>query len=143
MAVLLVVIVTAFGALFYGVDAPTTTLGAALATIVLGAIAFSSLGLAMTAALPNADGAPAIVNAVVLPLLFISDIFIPAEDAPAWLNRIAEAFPVRHLSEAMQAAFNPFETGAGLEGVHLAVMAAWGVAGAMLAIRFFSWEPRR
>ncbi len=83
------------------------------------------------------------MNAVVLPLLFISDVFIRLDDAPRWLVTLGEIFPVKHLSEALQTAFNPFETGAGLEPVHLGIMAAWGVVGMLLAARFFSWEPRR
>jgi ABC-2 type transport system permease protein len=142
MALLLVAIVTTAGALFYGVDVPTTTLPAAAVAVAVGAFAFSSLGLAMTAAVPNADAAPAVANAVILPLLFISDIFIRTEEAPAWLRTMADLFPVKHLSQALQTAFDPFVTGAGFEWGHLAVVAAWGVAGLVLAVRFFSWEPR-
>ena len=143
VALLLVVIVTAAGALFYDVDLPSNTMPAFLLTLAVGAAVFCSLGLAMTALVPNADAAPAIVNGTILPLLFISDVFIRTEDAPSWLNTIADIFPIKHFSEALQTAFNPFETGAGFEFGDLAVMAAWGVAGLLVAVRFFSWEPRR
>ena len=142
VALLLVAIVTAAGALFYGVDVPTRTLPAAIVTLAIGAAAFASLGLAVTALIPSADAAQAVVNAMVLPLLFISDIFIPPENAPAWIATLADLFPLKHLSLALQTAFNPFETGLGLEPVHLAVIAAWGIGGLLLSMRFFSWEPR-
>ncbi len=93
--------------------------------------------------IPNADASPAIVNVSILPLLFISGVFIPMEDAPAWLNTFADVFPVRHFSSALLTAFNPFETGAGFEPVRLAVLAGWGAVGLVVALRFFSWEPRR
>ncbi len=143
IALLLVVIVTAAGALFYDVDVPTNTMPAFIVTLAVGAAVFCSLGLAVTALIGNADAAPAIVNGTILPLLFISDVFIPLEDAPAWLHRIGDIFPVKHFAEALQVAFNPFETGSGFELGHLAVMGAWGVAGLVVAVRFFSWEPRR
>lgn len=143
IALLLVVIVAGAGALFYDVDLPSNTMPAFLLTLAVGAAVFCSLGLAMTALVPNADAAPAIVNGTILPLLFISDVFIRTEDAPSWLNTIADIFPIKHFSEALQTAFNPFETGAGFEFGDLAVMAAWGVAGLLVAVRFFSWEPRR
>ncbi len=143
VAVLLVAIVVAAGALFYGVSVPDNTMPGFLLTLVVGAAAFCALGLAMTAVIPNADASPAIVNATILPLLFISDVFVPLEDAPPWLLILGDVFPIKHLSEALQAAFNPFATGTGFEWGHLAVMAAWGIAGLLLAIRFFSWEPRR
>lgn len=143
ITLLLVVIVTLSGAAFYGVDIPTTRLGAAAIATVAGAFAFASLGLAMTAAVANAEASPAVVNGVILPILFISDIFIPTEDAPDWLVTLGEVFPVKHLSEAMQTAFHPFETGPGFEWGHLAVVAGWGLAGVLVALRFFSWEPPR
>ncbi|HEX9823472.1 MAG TPA: ABC transporter permease [Actinomycetota bacterium] len=142
VTILLVALVTTAGALLYNVDVPTGTIGALLATLVVGAFAFCSLGLAMTSVIPNAEAAPAVVNAVILPILFISDIFVNTDQAPEWLVTIGSIFPVKHVSEAMQTAFSPFTTGAGFEWAHLGIVAAWGVAGLALAVRFFSWEPR-
>ena len=143
LAILLVAIVAAAGTLFYGVDVPTNTSPAFLLTLAVGAGTFCALGLAVTAAIPNAEASPAIVNGLVMPLLFVSDIFIPLEDAPAWLTTFANVFPVKHFASAMHAAFNPFETGTGFEWVGLLVMAGWLFGGLVLSVRFFSWEPRR
>lgn len=145
MALLLVAIVTAAGALFYGVDAPAGTLPAYALTVLVGAAAFCALGLAMTAAIPNAQAAPAVVNASILPLLFVSNVFIPLNDAPGWLVTFSKLFPVRHFADATSAAFVPDTLGAQFvfEWTDLLVVAAWGVAGLLLATRFFSWEPRR
>jgi ABC-2 type transport system permease protein len=143
IAILLVIIVVAAGALFYDVEVPTTTMPALLLTLAIGLATFSALGLALTPLLPNADAAPAIVNASILPLLFVSDIFIRFEDPPAWLDAVRNVFPVIHFYEALETAFNPFTEGSGFEWGHLAVVAAWGVVAAVVAARFFSWEPRR
>lgn len=140
---LLVVIVTVTGALAYDVDVPGRTLPAALVALLVGGAAFCALGFAVCTIVPNAEAAPAVVNAIVLPLLFISDVFIPPDNAPAWLTDVANLFPVRHLSVALQTAFNPFEQGNGFEWLALAVVAAWGLAGVAFALRRFSWEPRR
>ena len=142
LAVVLVIIVTAAGVLLYDVDIPTNTLPALLVSLAVGAAAFCALGLATTAIIPNAEASPAVVNVSVLPLLFISDVFIPLHDAPSWITRVADLFPVRHLAQAMHQSFNPFETGTGFEPVHLLVMAAWMVVGLLVALRFFSWDPR-
>ncbi len=142
IAIILVIIVTIAGALFYDVDLPTDTLAPFSVSVILGAATFCSLGLAVTSVIPNADAAPPIVNAAILPLAFFSGIFAPTEDAPEWLLRIADLFPLKHLAEATQTAFNPLG-GSGWETLDLAVIAAWGVAGLFLAVRFFSWEPRR
>lgn len=142
VALVLVVIVAAFGRAFYHIAIPGHTMPAFVVSLVVGAFTFSALGLALTAAVPNVDAAPAVVNASVLPLLFISDVFIPLSVAPDWVGRLAGAFPIKRLSHAVITPYNPFERGAGFEVLDLAILAAWGVAGVLLAIRFFSWEPR-
>jgi ABC-2 type transport system permease protein len=143
VAVLMVAIVVVTGSVFYNVDPPTQTLPAFVVTLILGAACFAALGLAVTAVVTNADAAPAVVNAIVLPLLFISDVFIPQDNAPEWLTTVADVFPIRHLSVALQTAFNPFERGWGFEPLDLAVLAVWTLIGGALAWRFFSWEPKR
>jgi ABC-2 type transport system permease protein len=142
VAILLVAIVTAFGAAFYDAEVPTRTLPAFLVTIAVGAASFSALGLALTPAIPNADASPPIVNASILPLLFLSGIFIPIQDPNAWYVAVAKVFPIYHFAEAMNAAYFSV-SGSGFEGGHLLVMGAWGLAGVILAVLFFSWEPRR
>jgi ABC-2 type transport system permease protein len=142
VSILLVLITSAFGVLFYGAEIPTgTLLFEHAATVVVGAMAFAALGLATTAIVPNAEAAPAIVNAIILPLLFLSGIFIPLEGAPRWIVVVGDIFPVKHFAEAMLGSFYgpplPFTW------VDVLVVAAWGVAGLLAAVRFFSWEPRR
>ncbi len=143
VSLLLVVIIVVVGAAAYGTAIPSNTLPALFVTLILGALTFCALGLALTAVIPNADAAPAITNATVLPLLFISNVFIPLQDPPAWLAFIGDIFPLKHFAAALQTAFYPGTTGAGFEWGDLAVIAVWGIVGTAFAIRFFSWEPRR
>ena len=142
IALLLVAIIVTFGAVFYGVEVPVKTMPALIVTVVVGAAAFSALGLALASVTPNAEAAPAIANATILPVLFISDVFVRLDDPPRWLDILGDIFPVKHLSEACQAAFNPFQTGWGFEWLDLAIVAAWGLFGVVLAFRYFSWYPR-
>jgi ABC-2 type transport system permease protein len=142
VTLLLVVIVVAFGALFYDAEVPSDTMPAFLVTLAVGAASFAALGLALTSVIPNADASPAVVNASILPLLFLSGIFIPIQDPNAWYVTVAELFPVYHFAQAMNAAYFSV-SGSGFEGGHLLIVGAWGLAGAILAARFFSWEPRR
>ncbi|HZB01177.1 MAG TPA: ABC transporter permease [Actinomycetota bacterium] len=143
ISLLLVVITSGFGVAFYAAEVPSgTLLGEFAVTVVVGAMAFSALGLATTALVPNADAAPAVVNAIILPLLFLSGIFIPlGEDAPTWMKVVGDVFPVKHFAEAMLGSFYgpPFP----FEWSDVLVVAVWGVVGLAVAIRFFSWEPRR
>jgi ABC-2 type transport system permease protein len=141
ISVILVVITAAFGRVFYSADVPTgLTLLRFLVMLVVGAAAFCALGLATTAVIPNADASAAIVNAIILPLLFLSGIFIPfGNNTPSWILWIARIFPVKHFADGMQAGF----LGTAFHWTDVLVVAAWGLAGLALAMRFFSWEPRR
>jgi ABC-2 type transport system permease protein len=140
VSVVLVGLTTAFGRAFYHADVPTgITLLRFLVVLMVGAAAFCALGLAITAVIPNADASLAIVNATILPLLFLSGIFIPfGNDTPAWVEWIARIFPVKHFADGMQAGY----LGTAFSWTDVLVVAAWGLAGMLLAIRFFSWEPR-
>lgn len=142
MAVALTVVLLAIGALVYGVSVPGSTLPGVLLSLAVGAASFCCLGVAFSSAVPNEDAAPAVVNAVLLPLYFISGVFFPVDDAPEWLTDLASVFPIRHLAIALLEAFDPRTTGAGIEAGHLAVVACWGVAGALIAMWTFRWTPR-
>ena len=140
VSVLLVVLTTAFGWAFYSAAVPAgITLLRFLVMLVAGAAAFCALGLAITAVIPNADASLAIVNATILPLLFLSGIFIPfGNGTPGWIEWIARIFPVKHFADGMQAGY----LGTAFSWTDVLVVAAWGLAGVLLAIRFFDWEPR-
>lgn len=142
LAVILVAIVAAAGTFLFDVDLPTDTMGAFVVSMLVGAAAFSALGLAITSVVPNADAAPAIVNFSILPLLFVSGVFLDTRGAPEWLTRVADLFPVSHYNDAMLSAFNPLG-GSGWQATDLAIVGLWGLAGLLLATRYFSWEPRR
>jgi ABC-2 type transport system permease protein len=139
-AVQLALVVVA-GKLFFGVDWPSEWVTLAVFAVT-GVVALAALGVAWSHVIPNFDAAPAYVNIVFLPVIFVSGVFFDAEDAPAFLRDIAQALPLTHLIEGL--------SGAMVEGVplvdnlsDLAVVALWGAVGLVLAVRGFSWESRR
>ncbi len=134
-------IITVAGKLFFGIDWPPDGLELVVFVIV-GVVCFASLGVALSHAIPNFDSAPAYVNAVFLPVIFVSGVFFDPERAPKFLLDIAEALPLKHLIDGLSGAM---VKGTGLGG-HLgalAVLGVWGLAGSVLAVRGFSWEQRR
>jgi ABC-2 type transport system permease protein len=141
IAIVLVIITTAFGKAFYDAAIPSgVALLRSVVVLVVGSASFCALGLAFTAVIPNADASPALVNASILPLLFLSGIFIPLGDsAPEWIRWIGRVFPVKHFSDGMQAGF----LGTAFHWSDVLVVAGWGLAGLVLAVRFFRWEPSR
>ena len=82
--------------------------------------------MAITAVIPNADAAGPIVNAVILPVEFLSGIFIAFGDStPGWILWVARVFPVRHFALSMQAGF----LGTAFSWTDVLVVAAWGWRG--------------
>ena len=142
-SVLMCALVTLIGNVFFDVAIPTRTVPALLVTLVVGAFAFSCLGFALAAAIPSEDAAPPMTNAMLLPLYFLSGVFIPDTQIPEGVLGVADAFPVRHFFLAFFEGFDPGTAGAGFEWGHLALVALWGVAGLAVANRFFRWAPRR
>jgi len=141
VSLLLVVLTTSVGVLFYGVTFPGRW-GALFLTLVVGAFCFCGLGLAMTALISTATASPAIVNGTLFPLLFISGTFFPVQ-ATSLLGLIAGVFPIRHFEQAMFAVFDPHRVGSGIELRPLLVMLGWGLGALVVAVRQFRWEPRR
>ena len=142
ISVLMLVLVVTIGRLIYGVEVPWEELPAVLVTLLVGAAAFSSLGIALTAAIPSEDAAAPISNVAVLPLYFLSGVFIPESEIPDGVLHFADLFPIRHFFEAFFASYDPATAGAGFEWGNLAIVAAWGVAGLAIAVRTFRWTPR-
>jgi ABC-2 type transport system permease protein len=140
IALMLVAAVLVFGALFYNVELPRTW-PAFITTVAVGAAAFAALGVAATALVRNADAAPAVMGILAWPILFISGIFF--HETPARLETVSSIFPVKPFRDAMLASADPFTSGGGFLWGDLAAVAAWGLVGFFLAVRYFSWEPRR
>jgi len=142
IATIAVLIMMAIGVAFYGVQIYAATLASAIVTFVIGVASFAALGLLVAAVVSSGESATAVANATLLPLAFFSGVFIvPSEDSPAWLDAVANFFPLKHFVEPFVAAFNPQTVGGGWNWASLAYMVLWGVVSVVLAIRFFKWEP--
>jgi ABC-2 type transport system permease protein len=143
IALILVAITVAFGAVFYDASVPTgTALGQFVATLLVGAACFSASGLAVSGFIPNADAGPPVVNAIIFPLLFLSGVFIPFDnDTPTWVEVVGDIFPVRHLVDAMRDSYLGLTDSFAWSDI--GVMAIWTALGLAVASRTFRWEPSR
>lgn len=82
------------------------------------------------------------LGVITLPLYFISGVFLATTLLPHWLLQVAGLFPVRHFQQALLAAYSPYSSGSGFVGRDLVIMAAWAVAGLLVAILRFRWTPQ-
>lgn len=106
----------------------------------LGVSAFAVLGMAVSNLASTGQAGSAIANATILPLAFISGLFIPAGEIPLVIDIIGDIFPLKAFGEGMRGAFD-----AGLDGEriwNIANMALWGVVGLFFMLRYFQWVPK-
>jgi ABC-2 type transport system permease protein len=138
--VLSVVIMFVIAVPAFGVDIRPALLPAALVTLVLGAAAIASIGLAVSSFVKRVDTAPIVANLTLFPLLFVSGVFYPIESEPGWLQEIAHVFPLSHLVQAFDACFSPYTTGSGLAARDLVSLLAWGAVATFVAVRRYAAE---
>jgi ABC-2 type transport system permease protein len=136
------VLMVAVGVGLFDVRVIWRMLPAAVVTLLLGAACFCALGLAVATLIPNGEAAPVVANFTFLPVAFVSDLFFPTDNAPAWVAAVGGVFPVKHFALALEDTFNPSVAGNGFRWGHLAVIAVWGAAAVAVAVRKFRWEPR-
>jgi ABC-2 type transport system permease protein len=136
-----IAIITVAGKLFFGIGWPLEWLELVV-FVVAGVICFAALGVAFAHVIPNFESTAAYVNAVFLPVVFVSFYVFDSKSAPAFVRNIAEALPLKPLIDGLSAAM---VTGKGLGDnlSALAVIALWGVFGVYFAVRGFSWEQSR
>jgi ABC-2 type transport system permease protein len=142
VSILIVVVIVAIGRIFYGVHLPSATLPAFVLGVVIGAVSFCCMAFAVSSFVHNEDAAQPLIQAITLPLYFISGIFVPTDQLSKTLQNIADVFPIAHLNKALFKAFDPSTTGSGIAGTDLLIVLAWGAAGLAIALWRFSWSPR-
>ena len=112
-----------------------------IVAFLAGTACFATLGVALAAVSKTASSAPAIANATILPLAFLSNVFVPLDDPPSWLNLIGDIFPLKPFAVAFTEAMSPFSDAPAFEWDRLVVLVGWTVIGAFVAAKRFRWEP--
>jgi len=139
VAIVMSALLLLLGDLAYGVAVPQAMFGLILAVIV-GAATFACIAFAISTQIRAADSTAPATNLTVLPLYFISGVFVPETQIPKLLRNIAEVFPIYHLANALRQPFvEPH--GAGISGGDLLVLAVWGIGALLVAARTFRWSP--
>jgi len=132
-------VLLALGRLLYGTSLPDRP-GSLALLVVVGAFAFAGLGLGTAALIRSAEGSSAVVNFILLPMAFLSGSF-GGRDYPAVLEALAAVLPLKYFVDLVRNVYLDHESAWSNPGA-LAVVAAWGIAGALIARRRFTWEPR-
>ena len=107
--------------------------------IVLGTLAFMSLGFIIAGIAKNPESAGPIAGFVTFPMLFLGGVFFPISNMPDIIQPIVKVLPIAHLSSALRETMNlgtPF-----LQlGTETLVLGCWLLGGFVLASLVFKWE---
>jgi ABC-2 type transport system permease protein len=133
-------ILIALGRFAFDVPVPDA-IPSLVVVLLVGAGSFAALGVGLTALIRSAEGSSAVVNALYLPVSFISGAFFSERTFPEILRLLGEALPLSHLIRLTRDVI-VFDDPAWEHLGDLAVVAGWGAIGVVLAIRGFRWEPR-
>lgn len=136
-----IVIVVVAGRVFFGIGWPKDWLELVV-FVIAGVVCFAALGVAFAHAIPNFESTAAYVNAVFLPVVFVSFYVFDSKSAPEFLRTIAEALPLYPLIHGLSGAIVK-GTSLGTNLSDLGVIGVWAALGIWLAVRGFSWEQRR
>jgi ABC-2 type transport system permease protein len=115
-------------------------LGSFVVTVLFGAAVFASLGAAAVSLIRSAEGSSAVVNFILLPMAFLSGGFGPTHSYPAVVRAIGDALPLTYFVDLVNAVYLHGQ-GFWTQPQALIVLGAWGMAGLILAVRKFRWEP--
>jgi ABC-2 type transport system permease protein len=129
------------GKVAYGVGMAPAAIAATACTAVVGALALACVGYAVSGLIDSPEAAQPIVQATMMPLWFVSGVFIPTHNLSSTLRTIASWFPVEHLASSLQLAVVHGTFAGAISATDLLVLAAWGLAAAAFAAWRFSWLP--
>ncbi|HEX4984268.1 MAG TPA: ABC transporter permease, partial [Ilumatobacteraceae bacterium] len=141
IALVTAILVFGAGVLFFGVELSPAGVPLAVAVLLLGTLTLAACGYALAALAPSGRAMAVLSLALLLPLAFISDVFPFGGTMPDWLTAIGSVFPLVHFVHALAGALDPAHVR--LEWTDVAMLVAWLVGAALVAFRWFRWEPRR
>lgn len=142
MAVSSVALLVLIAAAAFGTAPEVGGIGTLVLGVAFGSAAFCGLAYALSTFVDSADSAQPMIQLIMFPLFFISGIWVPTSQLPSWLNAVASVFPVEHVADLVHRAYvGVVPVGPVL--LDVAVLAAWAIAGAMVASRRFQWYPSR
>lgn len=132
----LIVLLIARG--LYKFDLSATVVGFVALTVTLGALAWATLGTAITRVIPDAHSGQTILSAIYLPLLFISGTFSSFSSEPKWLQNLAGYLPARPIAGSIQHILTHSFSLASLP--NYGILLGWAAFGIIVSALTFRWE---
>jgi ABC-2 type transport system permease protein len=141
VAIVMSALLLLIGNLAYNVPIPHSTMLGLVIAVIVGAASFACIAFAVSTRIGSAEAAAPATNLAVLPLYFISGVFVPESQIPKFLRDVATVFPIKHLSQAVREPIIHTH-GTGISATNLLVIAAWGSVALLIAARTFQFSPQ-
>jgi ABC transporter DrrB family efflux protein len=133
-----VVMVLGFGIIAFGTIVRGSWLAFAIVTVV-GACAFSAMGLLIASRARTIEAVSGLMNFVMMPMWLLSGSFFSADRFPEVMQPFVQALPLTVVNNSLRAVMNE-GAGMGSIAMPLVVLAVWTVGSFGLALRLFRWE---
>jgi ABC-2 type transport system permease protein len=135
------VVLLALGAILFDVHIEASRLPATAGVVLLGATMFIVLGYFLSGLAKTEEAVESLVSLPYFIFMFLSGIFFPIEMMPGWIRPLVDVIPLTYLGDALRKTL--LDAGSYFSmTTNLLVMVGWLVVSAVLAVRFFRWEPQ-
>ncbi|MFC1948593.1 ABC transporter permease [Chloroflexota bacterium] len=131
-----VLVLFAVGKIFFNIQV-FGSWAALIGVTVLGMLTFLALGSAIGSVVGSWRGASIVTQIFFIPMLFLSNLFMPIDIFPTWLQPICKALPLTPMNILLR----DIVYGVPLDELwQLGIMAGWLVFGCLVTLKFFRWE---
>ncbi len=133
-----VAVILAFGVAAFRV--PIRGSAGLLSTVtILGALCFAGMGLLVVARARTLEAASGLMNLVMVPMWLLSGVFFSSTRFPKAVQPFIRALPLTAVNDALRAVMLEGRS-AGAVVPELSVIALWGVASFVIALKIFRWQ---
>ncbi|MBN1679032.1 MAG: ABC transporter permease [Anaerolineae bacterium] len=134
-------LIVVVGALLFEVHIETQNLPAIIGVVLFGAATFITMGYFISGLAKTEEAVQGIVSLPNFIFMFLSGIFFPVEVMPSWIRPVVDVIPLTYLGDALRETM--IDAGSTYSMTRsLVILGVWLVICAVLAVRFFRWEPQ-
>jgi ABC-2 type transport system permease protein len=107
--------------------------------LTVGMLCFISIGFLVASVAKTTETAAGIANSIFLPMMFLSGVYFPMENAPKLLRPLIEFLPLTHLVKAIRDIFNNGEV-FGNVLPQMGILTIWTLICFTISSRLFKWD---
>jgi ABC-2 type transport system permease protein len=116
---------------------------AVIIAVLIGSLAWSACGVGIATAFRDVSSAQALLQAILLPLIFFSGVLFTTSQEPHWLATLASWLPAEPFVDMMTKSLQLQSGWFTFPIRDVLILLGWAIVSIIIAVRYFSWEPYR